>query len=84
MEKERLKMELVDKIQKCQDLATLQRVEEVLMGSFQASEPGKDYISEQKTKLLEEFNISPEQEEELIRRYRDYLEGKTEGDSWKM
>ncbi|WP_324720288.1 hypothetical protein [Salinimicrobium sp. HB62] len=50
---------------------------------FQASEPGKDYISEQKTKLLEEFNISPEQEEELIRRYRDYLEGKTEGDRWE-
>ncbi|NJW52068.1 addiction module protein [Salinimicrobium oceani] len=84
MEKERLKLGLLEKIINCDDASVLKRVEEILLDySSKASEAGEEYISSKMAALSEELNISPEQEEELTRRYRDYLEGKTEGVSWE-
>ena len=82
MEKERLKKEIIQKIMECEDPEVLQRVEEVLSHfSYKASEAGEEYI--QKASISEELSISPEQEEELMRRYRDYLGGKSKGFTWE-
>lgn len=80
MEKNKLKLELLQKIITCNDAALLKRVEEILLG---VSEAGEDYSLGEKTALSEDFNISPEQEEELMRRYEDHLQNKGKSYTWE-
>lgn len=84
MENDKLKLELIKKIIECDDAAVLKRVEEILLTQpSKASEAGEDYISEKRVAISGELNISPEQEEELMMRYSEYLEGKDEALSWE-
>lgn len=80
MEKDRLKLELLEKIISCDDAATLRKVEEILGG---VSEAGEDYGLGEKTAFSEDFNISPEQEEELMRRYQDHLQNNGKSYTWE-
>ena len=85
MEKERLKLELLEKIINCDDASVLKRVEEILLDySSKASEAGEEYTFNKRAALSEELNISPEQEEELMRRYDDHLKNGGKSIPWEV
>lgn len=82
MENDKLKISLLEKIIKCDDAATLKRVEEIFIEVSRVSERGEDYERSEKI-LSEDFTISPEQEEELMKRYEDYLQNKGKSFTWE-
>ena len=84
VEKDKLKLKLLEKIIACDDASVLKRVEEIFVTQFsKASEAGENYLSGKEVSTSGELNISPEQEEELMRRYRDYQDGTSEGSTWE-
>jgi hypothetical protein len=76
MEKERLKKELVDKIQKCEDLATLQRVEEVFTEFSEVNEGNEKYLKEVDT-------IPDSHYQKLEEDFKKYRSGELKGISWE-
>ena len=80
MEKDKLKLELLEKIITCDDEATLEKVGEILLAVSEADEA---YSLDENTALSEDFNISPEQEEELMRRYEDHLQNNGKSYTWE-
>ena len=80
MEKNKLKITLLEKIIACDDENTLKRVEEILLG---VSETGEEYGLGEKTVTSDKFSISPEQEEELMRRYEDHLQNNGKSFTWE-
>ncbi|UJH90006.1 hypothetical protein LZ575_13755 [Antarcticibacterium sp. 1MA-6-2] len=76
MEINELKIELLKKILASNDIRTLDKLNEFLSAENTVSEVGEEYKTEGKNSSL-----SPEQWEELNRRYQEYLEGKGESES---
>lgn len=83
MEKDKLKLSLLEKIIACEDAATLKKVEEILDEASEVNEGGEEYNSGEKITLSEDLSISSEQEEELMKRYEDYLQNKGKSYSWE-
>ncbi|MBO2543751.1 addiction module protein [Salegentibacter sp. BDJ18] len=77
MDKEALKIELIQKIIACNDFALLKQVEELLQG-VNAHEPGEDYKVESLQNLL-----SKEQLEELDRRLEAHKNGTSKALPWE-
>jgi putative addiction module component (TIGR02574 family) len=77
MDKEALKIELIQKIIACNDIALLKQVEELLQGVY-AHEPGEDYKVESLQNLL-----SKEQLEELDRRLEAHKNGTSKPIPWE-
>lgn len=89
-----MKIELLQKIITCEDGDILRRVESVLHSpASEVSEAGEDYFSSkiEKSEALpgsnmktgENFDISAEQEEELMRRVADHANGQGKTFSWE-
>ena len=83
MEKDKLKLELLEKIIKCDDAAVLKRIGEIFFGTDKLNEEGEEYGVTFKTNQSSDFNISPELEEELMERYEEHLQGKGKTYSWE-
>lgn len=80
MEKDKLKLELLERIIACDDEVTLEKVKGVLLG---VSETGEEYGLSQRAVMSDSFNISSEQEVELMRRYEDHLQNKGKSFTWE-
>ncbi|MCX2839482.1 hypothetical protein OQ279_15140 [Salinimicrobium sp. MT39] len=80
MEKDKLKLELLEKIIACENEVILKKVEELLFG---VSEAGEEYGLDAYTELSQELSISAEQEEELMRRYEDHLQSRGKSYTWE-
>lgn len=83
MEKDKLKLELLERIINCDDAVVLKKVEEILNDVSEVREGGERYKIAGDTFSSEELNISPELEEELMRRYEDHLQNKGKSYSWE-
>ncbi|MCC8359629.1 hypothetical protein [Salinimicrobium sediminilitoris] len=74
MKIDKLKLELLEEIINCNDASTLKKVEEIFRSYPSiASETEEEYNLHKEVEFSEALNISPEQEEELMRRYDDHL-----------
>lgn len=76
MEINELKIELLKRILACKDLRTLEKIKDFFAEENIVSEVGEEYKTEDK-----ESTLSPDQWEELNRRYKEYLEGNGESES---
>lgn len=76
MEINELKIKLLKRILDCNDIRTLEKLNDFFAEENIASEFEEEYRTEEKASEL-----SPEQWEELNRRYKEYLEGNGESES---
>lgn len=83
MEKDKLKLKLLEKIIECNDAAVLKRVEEIFIEAAEVNEGRENYERSDRMTFLEDLTISPEQEEELMKRYEDYLQNKGKSYTWE-
>jgi hypothetical protein len=76
MEKDKLKLELLEKIINCDDAAVLKAVEEIFTGFSEVKEGGENYIKE-----LDPVPASHYQK--LEEEFRKYKSGEVKGISWE-
>ncbi len=76
MKIDKLKLELLEEIINCNDVATLKRVEEILIGFSE--------VNEESEKYLKEIDPVPENHyQQLEEDYKKYKSGKSKGESWE-
>lgn len=93
MDLNQLKIELIQKIISCEDENILRTIKQILdENPSEVKEEGEKYSIKPSAELDREFpyeqedgflNINEEQEEELLRRYQDHLEGGGRSLSWE-
>ena len=76
MKIDKLKLELLEEIINCNDVATLKRVEEILIGFSE--------VNEESEKYLKEIDPVPKNHyQQLEEDYKKYKSGKLKGESWE-